>query len=163
MARGDGPIRLEPAHDRQPPAIRLVETGVQSAAEQTGSATSNVWPTSRPVNQAGVTPTTVNGLIEKRQRAADRGLATAKVGLPERVTHDRRSGAASAAIVAGREQPSTLGCDAEHREEVSAHPEPARAARLAAAADEELGVSPQANIAENALWWRSNLLPQADR
>ena len=70
--------------------------------------------------------------------------------LPERVTHDRRSGAASAAIVVGREQPAPLGRDAEHAEEVSAHPESARLPGLVAAADEELAF-PQANIEANAV------------
>ncbi len=131
----------------------------RSAAEQTGRATSKVWPTSRPVNDAGTTPTTVNGRSRIVSELPIGRLATAQVRLPERVTDHRRSGAASGMIVTAIEQPSTFWCDAEHGEEVTTHPEAARRSCLDAAACEELGIPPGKHAGKGALV-SANQFPQ---
>ena len=61
-------------------------------------------------------------LIEYGERAANGGLAAAKVDLPERVTHHDGPRTASAAVVVGRDQPATLGRDAKAAEKIAADP-----------------------------------------
>ena len=71
--------------------------------------------------------------------------------------HGRR--AASTAIVAGSEQASTRGNDAERTEEVAADPQAAGPSRFRAPPDDELGVAPREQRRERALV-RANQLPQ---
>src|SRR5437867_12211603 len=98
-------------------------------------------------------------MIQKRQRASDDRLAPPELRLPEAGASHRGSGAATAAIVTGREQASAFGRDAERREETAAHPQAAREPRLGAPADEKPGVSPGKHRGERALL-RLNQLPQ---
>ena len=96
--------------------------------------------------------------IEHGERTSDRVVAAAERRLPEPVAdHGRR--AASTAIVAGSEQPSTRGNDAERAEEVAADPQAARPSRFRAAPDDELGVAPREHRRERALV-RANQFPQ---
>ena len=149
----DRPIRLEPAHDRQPPAVPLVDPRVQEGGGADGQRDIEGLPDFQTGERRRRHTDDGERLIQKRERASYGGLATAQVRLPERMTDHRRSGAASSAIVIRPEQPSTFGRDAEHRKEVAAHPEPARASVPRRRGRRENSASPQANIAEKALWW----------
>src|SRR5205823_795807 len=85
----------------------------------------------------------------------------AEIALPERVAHHRTRRAAAPIVLGGEEAPR-FGADAERREVVAAHPQPARQPQLAAVREVEAGRSPGEDAGE-ALLTIADLLPQGTR
>ena len=112
---------------------------------------SNVSPISRPVNDGGVTPTTVNGRSAMVSVLPIADVAAAERRLPERVAHHCRFRSASPAVVVGPSSRPRIGGDAEHLEEIAAHPQAAGPARVDAAPDHEPGVAPREHPGERLL------------
>ena len=82
------------------------------------------------------------GMIENRQRRADRRRARAELAPPEAVADHHRWRAATATVVGSRKQSSARGPHPQHREQFAAHPQQADRAHLGAAAHQDRRSAP---------------------
>lgn len=89
--------------------------------------------------------------VEDGECASDDGLASAELRLPERMADHCGAGAAATAVVTRVEEPSPFRCNAEHREEVPAHPEAACLPCVEAPTDEQPGIRPGEDSGEGSL------------
>src|SRR5262249_39474401 len=134
----------------QPPAVEPVQHAAFTAGERLGTDwNSHVEsaPYFHTEEAGGSDADNREGLSVKRHLLADDRRVSAELALPERVADDCSGRAAPAVVVRGEYAPE-YGADAEHIEEVSAHPNPLHVAARAAGGEVKRGGAPGQHLRE---------------
>src|SRR5437763_11887645 len=148
------PTGFQTPADRQPPRRPCVEPIISAlihSVRADGNGDVKRATDFEPKEALGCDADDLGRMAIERDDPPDCRPVAAELALPERVADDGIGWAAAASIVVCREEATEHGMDAEHTEEIAAHPQRARISHLAARREVERAAAPRKHAGERLL------------
>ena len=157
MRRGalDRPARLQTSADRQPPRRPRIEPSIGALIRRIGANRDGdvECATDLETEEAGGRDANHFGRMGiERDGPPECGSLATELALPERITDDGAGRATAAPVVSGREEPAERRLNAEHVEEIAAHPQCPRIPHLSARREVERAIAPGEDAGQRLLF-----------